>query len=302
MRGVEPSGAAAEQEESTMIDFVPDPILYPFTSRWFDSSAGRVHYVDEGTGPPIVFCHGSPTWSFLYRHIVKELRGRYRCVAVDFLGFGLSERPAGFTYTIAEHTAVLGELIDHLRLDGFVLMGQDWGGPIGLGAATTRADRVRGIVLGNTAFWPIEQVANRAFSVIMSSRPMQRRILERNLLVERFLLGSTGPTLTAAEADHYRMAQPTQEDRRGLTAMPREIRAARPLLEELARDVPALLGAKPALAVWGMRDMVFRPGACLPRIRAAFSRLEVVELPRAKHFVQEDAPDRIAAAITERFR
>ncbi|MFF8835682.1 haloalkane dehalogenase [Streptomyces sp. NPDC015130] len=284
-----------------MIDFVPDPTLYPFASRWFDSSAGRVHYIDEGTGPPIVFCHGSPTWSFLYRHVVKRLRGRYRCIAVDHLGFGLSERPHGFGYTVAEHTAVLGELIDHLRLDDFVLMGQDWGGPIGLGAATTRADRVRGIVLGNTAFWPVEQLANRAFSVIMSSRPMQRRILEQNLLVEQFLLGATGPALTTAEAEHYRRVQPTPEARQGLTVMPREIRAARPLLEALAHDVPARLGSKPTVAIWGMRDMVFRPGACIPRIRSAFTRLDIVELPRAKHFIQEDEPDQIAAAITARF-
>ncbi|MFI9251279.1 alpha/beta fold hydrolase [Streptomyces sp. NPDC053069] len=177
-----------------MIDFVPDESLYPFESRWFDSSVGRLHYIDEGSGPALLFCHGSPTWSFLYRHIVKGLRDRYRCIAVDYLGFGLSERPRDFGYTIAEHTMVLGELIDHLQLDGFILMGQDWGGPIGLGAASTRAARVRGLVLGNTVFWPIERLANRAFSAIMSSRPMQRRILERNLLVEQFLLGKLGPT------------------------------------------------------------------------------------------------------------
>ncbi|MFE0653520.1 haloalkane dehalogenase [Streptomyces sp. NPDC059534] len=284
-----------------MIDFVPDPSLYPFGSRWFDSSAGRVHYIDEGMGPPIVFCHGSPTWSFLYRHIVKGLRDRYRCIAVDHLGFGLSERPAGFGYTVSEHTTVMGELIDHLQLDAFVLMGQDWGGPIGLGASITRAERVRGIVLGNTAFWPIEPLANRAFSVIMSSRPMQRRILEQNLLVEQFLLGRTGPTLTAVEADHYRMVQPTKAARRGLTVMPGEIRAAGPLLKELAQEVPARLGDKPTLAIWGMRDMVFRPKACIPRIRSSFTELDIVELRQAKHFIQEDAPDRIVEAIIERF-
>ncbi len=71
-----------------MIDFVPDETLYPFESRWFDSSAGRVHYLDEGFGPPILFCHGSPTWSFLYRHIVEGLRDRYRCIAVDHLASG----------------------------------------------------------------------------------------------------------------------------------------------------------------------------------------------------------------------
>lgn len=284
-----------------MIDFVPDGGLYPFESRWFDSSAGRVHYIDEGTGPTILFCHGAPAWSFLYRHIIRKLRDRYRCVAVDYLGFGLSERPAGFGFTIAEHTAVLGELVDHLQLDGFVLMGHDWGGPIGLGAVTTRADRVRGVVLGNTVFWPIEAMANRAFSVIMGSRPMQRRILERNFLVERVLLGELGRGLSTAEADHYRAVQPTAEARRGLAATPRQIRTARPLLDRLARDVPALLGDKPTLVVWGMRDMVFRPKACIPRMRAAFTDLELAELPDARHFIQEHAPDAIAAAIAKRF-
>ncbi|NEW40828.1 haloalkane dehalogenase [Nocardia cyriacigeorgica] len=284
-----------------LIDFVPDAGLYPFDSRWFDSSVGRVHYIDEGAGPTILFCHGAPAWSFLYRHIVKELRDRYRCVAVDNLGFGLSARPAGFGYTIAEHTAVLAELIDHLQLDDFIVMGQDWGGPIGLGAVVPRADRVRGIVLGNTVFWPIEAMANRAFSVIMSSGPMQRRILERNLLIERVLLSELGSKLSAAEADHYRMVQPTAEARCGLAATPEQIRAARPLLDQLARDVPAELADKPALLVWGMRDMVFRPNACIPRMRAAFTDVEVVELPRAGHFIQEHEPEVIAAAIAKRF-
>ncbi|WP_429516089.1 haloalkane dehalogenase [Rhodococcus sp. BE178] len=284
-----------------MIDFVPDETLYPFESRWFDSSVGRVHYIDEGSGPPILFCHGSPTWSFLYRHIVKGLRDQYRCIAVDHLGFGLSERPENFDYRIAEHATVLGELIDHLQLDGFVVVGHDWGGPIGLSAATARADRVRGVVLGNTVFWPIDPLVNRAFSVIMSSRPMQRRILGQNLLVERFLLGELGRTLTEAEADHYRMVQPTEEARRGLTFMPKEIRAARPLLDQLAQDVPALLGHKPTLAVWGMRDMIFRPKVCIPRMHAAFADLDVVELPRARHFIQEREPDEIISAIANRF-
>ncbi|AHH14934.1 haloalkane dehalogenase [Nocardia nova SH22a] len=284
-----------------LIDFVPDRTLYPFESRWFDSTAGRMHYIDEGDGPPILFCHGSPTWSFLYRDIVRNLRDRYRCIAVDHLGFGLSERPAEFGYTIAEHTVVLGELIDHLRLDGLVMMGHDWGGPIGLGAVTARADRVRGITLGNTMFWPIDALANRAFSAVLSSGPMQRRILERNFLIERVLLAQVGSKLSAAEADHYRAVQPDPPARPGLAVMPREIRAARPFLDRLAREVPAQLGDKPTLAVWGMRDMAFRPKTCLPRIRDTFSDLEVLELPNASHFIQEFEPDTISAAIARRF-
>ncbi|CAL9348729.1 Haloalkane dehalogenase 2 [Nocardiopsis dassonvillei] len=156
-------------------------------------------------------------------------------------------------------------------------------------------------MLGNTVFWPVEAMANRAFSVVMDSRPVQRLILERNLLIERVLLPELGDRLTEAEADHYRAVQPTAEARRGLARTPREIRAARPLLERLSRDVPALLGDKPALAVWGMKDMVFRPRTSIPRIRAAFTDLDVVELPGARHFVQEHAPDAITAAIAKRF-
>ncbi|MFE3319651.1 haloalkane dehalogenase [Nocardia sp. NPDC059195] len=284
-----------------LIDFTPDKALYPFESRWFAASAGRVHYIDEGSGIPILFCHGSPTWSFLYRKIIGELGDRFRCIAVDYPGFGLSERPAGYGYTIAEHAAVLGELVDHLGLDQFVIMGQDWGGPIGAAVGTERADRVRGLVLGNTTLWPTETWPQKAFSRVMGSRPMQRRILDNNLLVERFLIAELRNTISAAEADHYRKVQPSPEARRGIAAMPGQILAARPLLEQLATDVPARLGAKPTLLVWGMKDMAFRAPAFLPRMRDTFTDHQVLELPDAKHFIPEHEPGKIAEAIGQRF-
>ena len=283
------------------IEFTPDPRLYPFTSQWFDSSRGRVHYIDEGAGPPVVMCHGNPTWSFLYRDIITRLRDRFRCVAVDYLGFGLSERPAGFGYRIEEHAEVVGELVDHLGLDGYLTVGQDWGGPISMAVDTARADRVRGIVLGNTWFWPTADVPTKAFSLIMGSPPMQWAILHRNFFVERLIPAGTATRLSKNVMDHYRAVQPNPEARKGVARMPKEILAAAPLLERLARDVPAKLGTKPALLVWGMKDPAFRPGANLPRMRSAFSDHVLVELPNAKHYIQEDEPERIAHAIIERF-
>jgi haloalkane dehalogenase len=97
------------------IELTPDPELYPFTSHWFDSSRGRVHYVDEGSGPVILLCHGNPTWSFLYRDIIRGLRDHFRCIAPDYLGFGLSDRPPGFDYRIEEHATVVGELVDQAQ-------------------------------------------------------------------------------------------------------------------------------------------------------------------------------------------
>jgi len=283
------------------IDFSPDPALYPFESRWFDSSRGRIHYIDEGDGPPLLLCHGNPTWSFLYRDIVIALRDQFRCIAVDYLGFGLSARPAGFGYTIDEHASVVGEFVDHLGLDGYLTMGQDWGGPISMAVAVPRADRVRGIILGNTWFWPTDALTTKIFSRVMSSAPMQRAILQRNFFVERLIPLGTAKRPSAAVMAHYRRVQPNPDARVGVAEMPKQLVAAYPLLDKLAREVPAKLGVKPALFVWGMKDFAFKPGPSLPRMRAAFPDHVLVELPEAKHFIQEDAPDEIAAAIIERF-
>ncbi|GJF07958.1 haloalkane dehalogenase 2 [Mycolicibacterium cyprinidarum] len=283
------------------IDFVPDRDLYPFTSRWFDSSQGRVHYIDEGSGPPIVFCHGNPTWSFLYRNIITGLRDQFRCIAPDYLGFGLSDRPSGYGYTVEEHAQIVGELVDSLGLDGYLSMGQDWGGPISMAVDTVRADRVRGIVLGNTWFWPTDKLHMKLFSKAMSSRPMQSAILNRNFFVERLIPVGTTRTLTPSEMQHYRAVQPSPQTRKGVAELPKQILAARPLLQRLARDVPATLGAKPALFVWGMKDFAFKPAHTLPRMRATFPDHQVVELPTASHFMQEDAPEKIVSAIIERF-
>ncbi|WP_163728521.1 haloalkane dehalogenase [Mycobacterium gallinarum] len=282
-------------------EFTPDPELYPFTSRWFDSSRGRVHYIDKGTGPVIVFFHGNPTWSFLYRNIIAGLRDRFRCIAPDYLGFGLSERPSGFTYRIDEHVSVMGELVDHLELDRYLSMGQDWGGPISMAVGTDRADRVRGVVLGNTWFWPTSELSTKVFSVVMGSPPMQWAITKRNFFVERMIPAGTSTSLDDAVMEHYRGVQPTPQDRAGVARMPKEILAARPLLERLSRDVPTKLGSKPALFVWGMKDFAFRPGPNLPRMREAFPDHVVVELAEANHFMQEDAPGQIAEAIIDRF-
>jgi haloalkane dehalogenase len=281
------------------IAFTPDRELYPFESKWFDSSAGRMHYIDEGSGPPLLLCHGNPTWSFLYRGIVTRLRDRFRCVASDYLGFGLSERPASFGYTIEEHARTVGELADHLGLDGYVVVGQDWGGPIGTAVSVERADRVAGVALGNTWFWPATP-RFRLFSRIMSSRPLQRKILEDNFFVETLMPRGMAKQLTEQEMDHYRRVQPSPEVRRGVAEMPKQIVAAHALLDRLSREVPAKLGSKPALFVWGMKDLGFRP-SMLGRLGAALPAHVAVMLPNAKHYIQEDAPEQIADAIATRF-
>lgn len=282
-----------------VIEFKPDPTLFPFESKWFESSAGTMHYIDEGSGTPIIFCHGNPTWSFLYRGIVSRLQDRFRCIAIDYLGFGLSEHPESYGYTIEEHARTTGELVDHLGLNDFIVMGQDWGGPVSMAVATQRADRISGVILGNTWFWP-PTLSFRLFSRVMGTDLMQRKIIEDNFFVERIMPISSAKKLTEIEKGHYRSVQPTPAARRGVAIMPQQIVGATPLLERLSREVPEKLGSKPALIVWGMKDVGFRP-SMIPRLRSAFADVVVLQLPGAKHYIQEDAPAEIAEAIVGRF-
>lgn len=281
--------------------FTPSPDHYPFESRWFETgSAGRMHYVDAGEGRPILMCHGNPTWSFLYRHLIGDLRERFRCVAVDYPGFGLSDRPPGYDYTAAEHALAVGELVRALDLRDLIVMGHDWGGPVCLSVGCEEPDRVTGVVLGNTWFWPSDRRA-RMFSRVMSSRPLQRAIVQRNFFVERLLPSGIVRELEPEEMEHYRAVQPTPESRAGVAELPRQLIDAGPWLAELADAVPRLLGSARALVTYPMRDPAFPAKPTLPRFRNAFADIEVVELPRAKHFFLEDASPEVAAAITERF-
>ena len=249
-----------------------------------------------------MFFHGNPTWSFLYRNVISRLRDQFRCIAADYLGFGLSDRPAGFGYTIEEHAQVMGELVDHLGLDGYLPMGQDWGGPISMAVATARADRVRGVVLGNTWFWPSEDLTTKTFSKVMGSPPMQWAILQRNFFVEKLI-----PAGTATSAERRRswsiIARCNRRRRPAPGWRACRRRSWRPgrCSRGWPAEVPDKLGAKPALLVWGMKDFAFRPGANLPRMQAAFDDHVLVELPDAKHYIQEDAPERITEAILDRF-
>ena len=154
---------------------------------------------------------------------------------------------------------MVGEFVDHLGLDGYLTMGQDWGGPISMAVAVERADRVRGVVLGNTWFWPTDVLTMKIFSWVMSSLPLQYAILRRNYFVERLVPAGTEHRPSAAVMEHYRAVQPSPDARKGVAEMPKQILAARPLLARLADEVPAKLGAKPALLVWGMKDFAFRP-------------------------------------------
>jgi haloalkane dehalogenase len=275
--------------------FTPDRRLFPFESRWLDSSVGPVHYIDEGVGPPILFLHGNPTWSFLYRGIVIRLKSKFRCVAVDYPGFGLSVRPEDYDYTPGEHAGVVRELVRRLDLTGLTIMGQDWGGPIGIRVALDELPRLRALVMGNTWYWPLDEWQAKTFAYVMSMDPVQSMILNKNLFVERVMpLGVKHP-LADEVMQHYRDAQPTPKSRIGVAELPRQLMAATGWLAGLQEGVQRSLGNVPLLLTWGIHDPAF-PRRYMERFREDFHLARVHRLD-AKHYIQEDAPAEIAAAI-----
>ena len=133
-----------------------DTTAYPFAHHYAALPAGRMHYVDEGRGEPILFVHGTPTWSFEFRHLIRALCPTHRCLAPDHLGFGLSERPDGFGYRPDDHAANLEAFVEQLQLDRFTLVVHDFGGPIGLPLALRRPERVRRLVVLNSWMWSFD--------------------------------------------------------------------------------------------------------------------------------------------------
>jgi haloalkane dehalogenase len=277
--------------------FHPDRRLFPFDSKWYESRVGPVHYIDEGSGPPILFLHGNPTWSFLYRGIIIRLKKRFRCIAVDYPGFGLSVRPENYDYTPADHAGIVAGLVRHLDLRGLTIMGHEWGGPIGMRVAADEAPRMRALVMGNTWYWPLDVWYVKTFAYVMASAPMQTQILRHNFYVEKVMPAAVKYPFAEEVLHHYREALPTPKSRVGVAELPRQLMEASLWLGDLAEDVHDKLSAVPVLLTWGIDDVAF-PRHFMERFREDFDDVTIHRLD-AKHYIQEDAPGEIAGAIEE---
>lgn len=133
-----------------------DKIEYPFESHYTELPIGKLHYVDEGKGDPIVMVHGNPGWSFEYRNIIKEMSKTHRCIVPDHIGFGLSDKPYEWNYLPKSHAENFELFMDELNLDKITLVVSDWGRPIGLSYAIKHPERIKKIVILNTWIWSVE--------------------------------------------------------------------------------------------------------------------------------------------------
>lgn len=277
--------------------------LYPFSSHELSLAGLRYHYLDEGAGEPLLMVHGNPTWSFYWRNLIRDLRSDYRCVAVDHMGCGLSDKPEPYPYSLDTHIDNLCRLIESLDLRDITLMVHDWGGAIGLGAALRMPERFARLVLFNTGAFPPPFV------------PLRIRLCRTPLIgswAMRRLNAFARAAMRMATEKPDRMT-PVVKD--GLLA-PYDSWANRVAIDAFVRDIPftrahptrhtlegiesglSSLADRPVQMIWGMKDWCFRP-SCLTRFETHFPQAEVHRLSDAGHYVVEDAHERIVPLLRD---
>lgn len=248
-----------------------------------------MHYLDEGEGEPLVLVHGNPTWSFLYRHLIKRLRHSYRCLAIDHIGFGLSDKPEAWSYLPEDHARNLEGFIEALDLHGITLVVHDWGGPIGLAYAIKYPDRVRRLVLLNTWMWPVETEWRFSLFARLCGSRLGRFLIRRfNLFARAILPLVFGDRTRLTQAIHQHYIQPLDqpEKRKGCWVFPAQFIGSSSWLHSLWAHRDQLLG-KPVLILWGMRDWGFQERE-LETWTQLFTGAEVHRFKRAGHFLPEE--------------
>ncbi len=266
---------------------------YPFASHHFDHAGVAQHYLDEGprNGAPIVFVHGNPSWSFLWREPIRRLRGEFRCVAPDHVGMGLSDKPSDYDYRLARHTANLEALLVALELTNITLVVHDWGGPIGLGFAVRQRERIARLVITNTA----------AFTGLAA--PWRIRLCRTPIFGA---LAVRGFNAFAGAATHMAVEKPMSAlVRSGFVAPYRDWKSRVAVLRfvediplspsdrswndllELERALPSLASLSISI-LWGERDFCFTP-RYREEWQRRFPNAEVTRFENAGHYLFEDA-------------
>jgi haloalkane dehalogenase len=276
-----------------------DDGLFPFESHFVDIDGHTVHYVDEGSGPTLLLLHGNPTWSFLWRDVIRALRDDFRCIALDYPGFGLSTPKPGYRYLPEEHADVVTGFIDALGLNGVTLAGQDWGGLIGLAVAQRRPGVFHRLVLANTWAWPVNGDFHfEWYSRIIGGPPARFLTRRLNFLVNALIpMGHRKRKPTAIEMTQYRRALDTPERRQASAVLPGQITASWAFFAEVEAGL-ADLAHLPTLIVWGDAQIGFRPQE-RARLEAAFPEHKTVIVDGAGDFVVSEAPEEVVAAIRD---
>ena len=297
---VEPDTASMNRDKTNnkQRPFIVDKQEYPFESNWFERNGTSMHYIDEGEGIPVILCHGNPDWSFLYRNIIKELDDECRLIAYDLPGFGFSDTPKNYGFTPQEHAEWINALVvDHLKLDKFIIVVQDWGGPTGLWVATHNSEKVLGAVISNTWAWEAEGSV-KWFSYAMRTSMAKRLIMNRNFFVTDLLIDGLKDDLknNKAVTDAYLLALPTVESRFGAAEFPAQITKVSSWLNKLEGDLHTL-NDKPIEFIFGQKDFALGGPDIVEKWHSIYPEAPIKLLPEAGHFTQEDSPESFVTSI-----
>ena len=277
--------------------------LYPFSGKEFSVDGERMHYLDEGEGKPILMVHGNPTWSFFYRNLVRDLRQNgHRCIAPDHIGCGFSTKPQNYPYTLARHIENLDRLVAHLKLDDITLVVHDWGGAIGMGFAVRHPEKIRRIVILNTAAFLSPHI------------PWRINICRLPLFGPLAIRGFNGFAKPATKMATTQKGGLKKEIARGFLkpygnwhdrvanlrfVQDIPMKSSHPSYETLAaieKELPRFRET-PALICWGGKDFCFNDHF-LERWRKEWPHAEVHRFENAGHYVLEDAYGEILPLIS----
>ena len=286
---------------------------FPFAPHFSTASGFRMHYVDEGSGEPIILIHGEPTWSYLYRSFIPPLSKHFRVIAPDHMGFGKSESPPGAVYSLDRHARNLEILIEELDLRGITLVMQDWGGPIGAVIASRHPERMKRFVAMNTVFGTDRNVREENLTPWFAAIKAMENAgqLEAVLGNLRYLAGGIMMMLGLQRREvvtdtwlrAYAAAFPTLEECRGAIEFPLDGLHLERIRETLVGALPGLFklgqAGVPAMMIEGMQDHAIWPHVAIAGFRAFFPHGKVHEVPGAGHFIQEDAPEIVVSLIEE---
>jgi haloalkane dehalogenase len=278
-----------------------DRAAWPCAARSFDLGTARLHYVDEGAGAPVVLVHGTPTWSFEWRHVIAALRGEVRLIAPDHLGFGLSDRPDGAGYRPEDHAARFRTFIDGVCPNGpLTLVVHDFGGPIALDWALDHPERIAHLVVINSWMWSFDDDPGMRRKARLAGSALGRWMYRRLNASQRLIMPSAygeKRRLTPEIHRQYLEVFPDADSReRVLFALAQSMLGSRVFFDGLWQRRARLANVDVHL-VWGTRDSAFPP-TMLTRWQEAVPHAYTTRIGEAGHWPHEEAPEAVIGALS----
>jgi haloalkane dehalogenase len=309
-----PEPVLAQAEDTSSPYGLPISSEFPFTKQTADVLGSTMTYVDEGTGPVVLFLHGNPTSSYLWRNIIPHVvADGFRAIAPDLIGMGDSGKP-DIGYTFGEHAAYLDALIDTLDLRDITLVIHDWGSGLGMRYARLNPDNVRAMAFMEAVVPPgmpapsyeaLGPENGPVFQALRTEGVGEEMVLTNNMFVEQLLPGLVARPLTEAEMAHYRAPYSTPESRLPTLQWPREV----PIGGEPQETVDAITANGQWLTTSEIPKLLFygTPGAIIPEPAVQWlitnvSNMETRFVGPGTHFIQEDHPEIIGRGIADWLR